>query len=67
MTRRNTGGACKKFRSAFLLIFVSGAAGWIFPFNGASVSGTMVSGVGNNLLKWETVEDWNVGVDMSFL
>ena len=27
----------------------------------------MVSGVGNNLLKWETVEDWNVGVDMSFL
>lgn len=29
--------------------------------------GTYVSGVGNDILTWETVEDWNVGVDMSFL
>lgn len=38
-----------------------------YPFNGTSLGGTMVSGVGNNQLMWETVEDWNVGVDMSFL
>lgn len=31
------------------------------------VTGTMVSSVGNNQLMWETVEDWNVGVDMAFL
>ena len=30
-------------------------------------NGYFVSTVGNNQLKWETVEDWNVGVDMSFL
>ena len=28
---------------------------------------TLISSVGNNNLKWETVEDWNVGVDMSLL
>ena len=40
-----------------------------YPFGTtpSSTDGTMVSGVGNTLLKWETVEDWNVGVDMSFL
>ena len=40
---------------------------YVFGTAPGRVSGTMVSGVGNNLLKWETVEDWNVGVDMSFL
>lgn len=38
-----------------------------YPFNGSSMAGAMVSGVGNTQLMWETVEDWNVGVDMSFL
>ena len=39
----------------------------MFGSNADRVSGTSVSSVGNNTLKWETVEDWNVGVDMSFL
>lgn len=30
-------------------------------------NGYFISSVGNNNLKWETVEDWNVGVDMSLL
>lgn len=30
-------------------------------------NGSFISTVGNNQLKWETVEDWNVGLDMSFL
>lgn len=38
-----------------------------YPFGGAIMNGYYVSSVGNNTLKWETVEDWNVGVDMSFL
>ena len=44
-----------------------GQADYVFGSSPARVPGTMVSGVGNNQLKWETVEDWNVGVDMSFL
>lgn len=44
-----------------------GQSDYVFGTAPGRVSGTMVSGVGNNLLKWETVEDWNVGVDMSFL
>lgn len=36
-----------------------------YSFNGTSVAGYGVSTVGNDELKWETVEDWNVGVDMS--
>lgn len=30
-------------------------------------NGYYISTVGNDQLKWETVEDWNVGLDMSFL
>lgn len=44
-----------------------GQADYVFGYSPIRVPGTMVSGVGNNQLKWETVEDWNVGVDMSFL
>ena len=40
-----------------------GQSDYVFGTAPGRVSGTMVSGVGNNLLKWETVEDWNVGVD----
>lgn len=42
-------------------------ADYVLGVNPGRVTGTMISGVGNNQLKWETVEDWNVGVDMSFL
>lgn len=38
-----------------------------YSFGGNLANGYYVSGVGNNQLKWETVEDWNVGVDMAFL
>lgn len=31
------------------------------------VPGTGISSVGNKLLKWETVEDYNIGIDMSVL
>lgn len=44
-----------------------GQADYVFGANPNRAPGTMVSGVGNNQLKWETVEDWNVGIDMSFL
>ena len=29
--------------------------------------GSTVSGIGNSSLKWETVEDWNVGLDLALL
>lgn len=38
-----------------------------YVFNGTRVNGTTVGSIGNTKLKWETVEDWNVGVDMTFL
>ncbi len=44
-----------------------GASDYVFGMTPGRVPGTMVSSVGNNTLKWETVEDWNVGVEMSFL
>ena len=31
------------------------------------VPGTSISSVGNNKLRWETVEDFDIGLDMSFL
>jgi TonB-linked SusC/RagA family outer membrane protein len=34
---------------------------------GDRVAGSAISSVGNTNLKWETVEDWNVGVDLSVL
>ncbi len=42
-------------------------ADYVFGSTPGRVPGSTVSSVGNNQLKWETVEDWNVGVDMSFL
>lgn len=44
-----------------------GQSDYVFGQAPARVTGTTVSGVGNNKLMWETVEDWNVGADMSFL
>lgn len=37
-----------------------------YVFGGVRVPGTTVSSVGNNKLKWETVEDYNIGIDASF-
>ena len=42
-------------------------ADYVFGSSQTRAVGTYVSSVGNNLLTWETVEDWNIGVDMSFL
>ena len=41
-----------------------GAADYVL--NGERVLGTTVSSVGNTALKWETVEDFNVGLDLAF-
>lgn len=38
-----------------------------YVFGSDRVTGTTISSVGNNTLKWETVEDYNFGIDMSFL
>lgn len=38
-----------------------------YYFNDVLANGYFISTVGNTNLKWETVEDWNVGVDMAFL
>ena len=44
-----------------------GTADYVFGPNADRVTGTMLSALGNTALKWETVEDWNVGVDMTLL
>ena len=38
-----------------------------YMYGNTLANGYYISSVGNNNLKWETVEDWNVGVDMSLL
>ncbi len=38
-----------------------------YAYGGTITNGYFISSVGNNNLKWETVEDWNVGIDMSLL
>lgn len=44
-----------------------GAGDYVFGANGDRYVGTAISSVGNNKLKWETVEDYNLGIDASFL
>lgn len=44
-----------------------GAADYVFGPEGDRQIGTAISLVGNNLLRWETVEDKNLGLDASFL
>ena len=51
--------------SAYLTLLSSADA--VFGKNQSRVIGTTISSVGNNRLKWETVEDYNLGLDMSFL
>lgn len=40
---------------------------YVFGSAPGRVSGTTIGAVGNRQLKWETVEDYNLGLDMSFL
>lgn len=51
--------------SAYLTLL--GTADAVFGTNQNRVPGTTVSSVGNKNLKWEIVEDYNLGLDMSFL
>lgn len=38
-----------------------------YVFGDQVVVGSQVSGIGNQKLKWETVEDYNIGIDAAFL
>ena len=51
--------------SAYLTLLDSSDA--VFGSDQSRVTGTTISSVGNNTLKWETVEDYNLGLDMSLL
>lgn len=50
-----------------LYINLIGAADYVFGPDGTRYVGTAVSQVGNSLLTWETVEDFNLGLDLTFL
>ncbi len=51
--------------SAYLTLLSSSDA--VFGRDPSRVTGATISSVGNRNLKWETVEDYNLGLDMSFL
>lgn len=44
-----------------------GASDYVFGSTQNRVAGTTITSVGNSNLKWETVEDYNLGLDMSLL
>lgn len=44
-----------------------GSYDYVFGADPGRVTGTSISSVGNSTLKWEIVEDYNLGLDMSFL
>lgn len=44
-----------------------GGGDYVFGDSGNREIGTAVSSIGNTTLKWETVEDYNIGVDMTLL
>jgi len=44
-----------------------GASDYVFGSGGTRYVGTSISLVGNSRLKWETVEDYNLGLDASLL
>ncbi len=44
-----------------------GAADYVYGSNADRYIGTAVSSVGNTTLKWETVEDYNLGLDVGLL
>lgn len=43
------------------------AADYVFGSDAVRTVGTAVGSIGNSGVRWETVEDWNVGIDMSLL
>jgi TonB-linked SusC/RagA family outer membrane protein len=51
--------------SAYLTLL--GASDAVFGISQGRFPGTTISSVGNAKLKWETVEDFDIGLDMSFL
>lgn len=44
-----------------------GTTTYVFGGTPNRIIGSTVSGIGNSNLKWETVEDWNVGLDLALL
>ncbi|WP_303005126.1 SusC/RagA family TonB-linked outer membrane protein [Bacteroides congonensis] len=44
-----------------------GGSDYVFGPNADRVIGTSVASIGNNSVRWETVEDYSIGVDMAFL
>lgn len=44
-----------------------GTTTYVFGGTPNRIIGSTVSGIGNTNLKWETVEDWNVGLDLALL
>ena len=44
-----------------------GTTTYVFGETPNRIIGSTVSGIGNTNLKWETVEDWNVGLDLALL
>ena len=53
--------------AAYLTLLGTSGSDYVFGTTPNRLPGTSISSVGNNSLKWETVEDINVGLDMSFL
>jgi TonB-linked SusC/RagA family outer membrane protein len=51
--------------AAFLTLI--GASDYVYGSDAARYIGTSVSSIGNNTLRWETVEDYNLGLDVGFL
>ena len=44
-----------------------GAADYVFGTDASRIVGTAVGSIGNSNVKWETVEDYDIGVDMTLL
>lgn len=44
-----------------------GASDYVFGSSAEREIGTSVNSIGNSLVRWETVEDFNIGVDLAFL
>lgn len=47
--------------------YVSSIANTDYVFGGDRVVGSTIGSIGNTMVRWETVEDWNVGFDLSLL
>lgn len=47
--------------------YLSSISSTDYVFGGNRVTGSTIGSTANTNLKWETVEDWNIGIDASFL